>query len=219
MPMPHNHSAHCRDDAHDNDHDHDHDHESDTGPADNLYPYIDLQNVIALNAADETSPSSVIKPWDMRLDESVSVESDADDQLIFRIPFTGSVKLRSVLLKSGPGEQTPSRFSLFANADNADFSDIAERHPDQEFPVPQSRSIGEYSVKASKFSNLSSLTIFFPEAQGADTTKIYFIGLRGSWSERKRDPVVTVYESQANLADHEKIQGTDGGMSAFRLGS
>lgn len=31
-----------------------------------------------------------------------------------------------------------------------------------------------------------------------------------SFSQRKSDPVITVYETQANLADHEKIQGTDG---------
>jgi hypothetical protein len=31
--------------------------------------------------------------------------------------------------------------------------------------------------------------------------------------QRKQDPVVTVYESQANLADHEKIQGTEGNFS------
>lgn len=28
--------------------------------------------------------------------------------------------------------------------------------------------------------------------------------------QRKGNPVITVYEAQANLADHEKIQGTDG---------
>lgn len=37
--------------------------------------------------------------------------------------------------------------------------------------------------------------------------------------QRRRDPIIAVYESQANLADHEKIQGTDGGVSAPRLGS
>jgi hypothetical protein len=31
---------------------------------------------------------------------------------IIRIPFTGSVKLRSLLLKSGPGEQTPAKVAL-----------------------------------------------------------------------------------------------------------
>ncbi|KAJ7902651.1 hypothetical protein B0H14DRAFT_3851626 [Mycena olivaceomarginata] len=54
---------------------------------------------------------------------------------------------------------------------------------------------------------------FFPGAQGADTTKIYYVGFLGLWTERKMSAPVTVYETQANLADHEKIQGTDGGMS------
>jgi hypothetical protein len=31
-----------------------------------------------------------------------------------------------------------------------------------------------------------------------------------SLQQRKQDPIITVYESQANLADHEKIQGTEG---------
>lgn len=31
---------------------------------------------------------------------------------IIRIPFTGSVRLRSLLLKSGPGDQTPSKIAL-----------------------------------------------------------------------------------------------------------
>ena len=31
--------------------------------------------------------------------------------------------------------------------------------------------------------------------------------------QRKTEPVITVYEAQANLADHEKIQGMDGNYS------
>lgn len=90
---------------------------------------------------------------------------------IIRIPFTGSVKLRSILVKAGPGDQTPAKLSLvcnphlrspvsphliliqtpvnpkFANQDNIDFSDIADKHPDQEFHIPESRDVGEYAVK------------------------------------------------------------------------
>jgi hypothetical protein len=33
----------------------------------------------------------------------------------------------------------------------------------------------------------------------------------------KNQPVIAVYEAQANLADHEKIQGTDGNI--FRSGT
>ena len=35
--------------------------------------------------------------------------------------------------------------------------------------------------------------------------------------QRKSDPVITVYETQANLADHEKIQGTDGSFSSSHI--
>jgi len=75
------------------------------------------------------------------------------------------------------------------------------------------------------------VTLFFPASQGADTTQVYYVGFLGTWSEvccaafvalartdhrgfqRKSDPVITVYEAQANLADHEKIQGTEGNLS------
>lgn len=44
--------------------------------------------------------------------EQLAIESDADDQLIIKIPFTGSIKLRSILLRSGPESQTPSKLVL-----------------------------------------------------------------------------------------------------------
>jgi hypothetical protein len=173
--------------------------------------HIDRDNVVALNSIGEGK--QVIKPWDERLDEQVYIESDADDQLIIRVPFTGSVKLRSLLLKSGPGDQTPAKVALFANIDNLDFSDAQDKEPLQQFDVAVGREVGEYPLKPAKFPNVSTVTLFFPASQGAETTRIYYIGFLGQWSERKQDPVITVYESQANLADHEKIQGTEGNFS------
>jgi len=81
-----------------------------------------------------------------------------------RVPFTGSVKLRALLLKAGPGDKTPVKVSLvcetigyarverntrlqFANENNIDFDDIADRTPTQEFDVPQGREVGEYQVR------------------------------------------------------------------------
>ncbi|KAJ7366440.1 DUF1000-domain-containing protein [Mycena albidolilacea] len=208
--MAHQHDGHCGHESTEHDHDHDHD-STDLGPKDNLFSRIDRDNVVALNAL---SPGpAVIKPWHERLDEEKSVESDADDQMIIRIPFTGSVKLRSLLLKTGPTDQTPLKVVLFANESSLDFQDISDKTPTQEFTVAQGREVGEYALRTAKFSNVSSISLFFPEAQGADTTKIYYVGFLGLWTERKMSAPVTVYETQANLADHEKIQGTDGGMS------
>ena len=93
------------------------------------------------------------------------------------------------------------------------------------------------SYRPAKFPNVSVVTLFFPASQGAETTRIYYVGFLGQWSEvrllfyessaqqriqvlddpsshqRKQDPVITVYESKPNLADHEKIQGTEGNFS------
>jgi len=80
------------------------------------------------------------------------------------VPFTGSVKLRALLLKAGPGEKTPAKVSLvcravdyvrvrpnaglqFANENTIDFEDIVDRAPTQEFDVPQGREVGEYQVR------------------------------------------------------------------------
>jgi len=94
------------------------------------------------------------------------------------------------------------------------------------------RNIHYGVTRTAKFSNLSSITLFIPASQGAENTQIYYIGFLGSWTEvrsksvciifrrfsspfqHKQKPVITVYETQANLADHEKIQGLDGTFSS-----
>ncbi|KAF9223595.1 DUF1000-domain-containing protein [Gyrodon lividus] len=203
--MPHHHLHHHNEGC-----DHDHD-QGDVGPNDNLFPYIDRPNVIALNATEPGS--SVIKPWHERTSTEVYLESDADEQLIIRVPFTGSVRLRSLLLKAGPGELTPEKIALFANESSLDFSDVQDKTPTQEFEVAEGRDVGEYAIKTAKFSNLSSVTLFIPSNRGAAATRVYYIGFLGHWTERKSNPVVTVYETQANLADHQKIRGMDGNFS------
>lgn len=35
----------------------------------------------------------------------------------------------------------------FANADDLDFSDAADKEPTQEFAIAESRDVGEYSLK------------------------------------------------------------------------
>ncbi|TFK19698.1 thioredoxin Trp26 family protein [Coprinopsis marcescibilis] len=189
-----------------------HDHlGNDLGPQDSLFSQIDRPNVIALNGAHKGSV--VIKPWNEREDNSQYLESDADDQLILRIPFTSNVRLRSLLLKAGPGGKTPEKITLYANAPHLDFESVNDRNPSQELEIVQGNSVGEYPLRTVKFNNVSNLTLFVPAAQGDDVTRISYVGFLGHWTKRNEAPVVTVYEAQANLADHEKIQGMDGTYS------
>ncbi|KAF5327246.1 hypothetical protein D9619_004587 [Psilocybe cf. subviscida] len=219
-------SYRCGHEAHD--HDHDHDDPQNLGYQDNLYAHIDRPNVIALNA--EGNAADVIKPWNERMDEAKSQMQTTNspqcklvlmtNNRIIRIPFTGTVRLKAILLKAGPAGHTPEKFALYANQPNLDFDDLGDggKAPTQEFAVPQNRDVGEYAVKCNnrtaKFTNISHITLFVPRAQGEDTTRIYYIGFLGTWTEAKNQPIITVYEAQANLADHEKIQGMDGTWSA-----
>ncbi|KAI0028976.1 galactose-binding domain-like protein [Vararia minispora EC-137] len=199
----------CADEHHDHGHEHDHDHDMPGGgPQDNLFVHIDRENVVALNSTSQGS--TVIKPWHERTDETKFVESDADDQLILRVPFTGSVKLRSLLLKTGPADLTPTKVALFPNIESFDFSDLADREPTHQHPVAQSRDVGEYALKPAKFSSVSTITLFFPAAQGGDVTRVYYVGFLGQFTQHRVAPIITVYEAQANPADHQKIKGTDG---------
>ncbi|KAH9034425.1 hypothetical protein EDB84DRAFT_1438138 [Lactarius hengduanensis] len=95
---------------------------------------------------------------------------------------------------------------VFANVDNFDFEYATYKGPLQQLDVAVGREVGGYAVKSAKFSNVSSVTLFLPASQGAETTRIYYVGFLGQWSERKQEPVINVYEFQANIADHEEYR-------------
>ncbi|GAA6063140.1 hypothetical protein JCM10212_001188 [Sporobolomyces blumeae] len=174
-----------------------------------LYPFVDKDKVVALNAQlDSVPPHVVIRPWDQRDRDEEWLESDADEQLILRIPFTGSVKLRSILIKAGPGGFTPDKMQVFANR-QLDFDEATSTEVTQSFDVAATNQVAEYVVRPAKFPSVTSLTLFFPSNHGEDTTRISFVGFRGEYTPLKRDPIITVYEAQANPADHAKIPGLD----------
>ncbi|KAH7030417.1 galactose-binding domain-like protein [Linnemannia elongata] len=213
-------SQHCHDEAHahghghshghgHDDHDHDHDESPDSGLVhESLYQRIDHDNVTCLNEAEPNSGRSVLKPWHEKMDDTKFVESDADEQLIFRIPFTGLVKLKSITLRNDSGETAPRKMKAFINKDDLDFDNAESTVPTQEWDLVEDThgQVAEYSTRVAKFASIRSLTLFFSENFGGDTTKISFIGLKGEFSELKRDPIITVYELQANPADH-KVPG------------
>ncbi|GAA5981741.1 hypothetical protein JCM10908_004583 [Rhodotorula pacifica] len=171
-----------------------------------LYQHIDRDNVIALNAEDGKEGKIVIRPWDERNQDEEWLESDADEQLILHIPFTGNIKLRSIVIRAGPAGYTPDKMQVYANQ-LLDFDEATALDPTQTFEVPISRDVVEFAVRPAKFPSVRSLTLFFPSNHGEDTTRISYIGFKGEFSNFTRDPIITVYEAQANPADHAKIPG------------
>ena len=68
------------------------------GIAYSLYQKIDMNMLTCLNEESEESGKTVFKPWESRLDREKFVTSDADEELLFNIPFTGGFRIKSVYL-------------------------------------------------------------------------------------------------------------------------
>ncbi|CAG7846282.1 SubName: Full=Uncharacterized protein {ECO:0000313/EMBL:CCA68459.1} [Serendipita indica DSM 11827] len=201
MSDHHGHGCH---DEHRDGHSHSHETPLEDIPRETLWGIVDHQNVLAFNV---TAQNNIIKPWEERNDETIFLESDADDQMMIRIPFTdASAKLLSILIKAGPGEQTPARVQLFVNEDSMDFDDVAGKQPAQEVEIPQSRDVCEFQLKPTKFASVRTLTVFVPEAQGAESCRLYYIGFTGSFVKISNQPIIAVYEASPRLADH-KVTG------------
>lgn len=179
-----------------------HETEEQLAAAYSLYTKINMEAVQCLNT--DSPAKCVFKPWDQRLDRDQYVESDADPELLFRIPFTGCVKLKGIIVIGGEGESHPNKMRLFKNAPEMTFDDVG-RKADQEFELtPDSEGNVQYGVIAARFNSVDTLTIHFPSSFGGDNTKIYYIGLKGDFHEAPRQEVViATYEARPMPDDHD----------------
>ncbi|KAK6944871.1 PITH domain [Dillenia turbinata] len=197
-------------------HDHnceDHDCSSDWS----LYKHIDMPKVSALNEAVIGSVKSVFKAWEQRLSTSEDkLESnDGDPELIVFIPFTSDVKIKSISIVGGADGTSPSKMRVFINREGIDFSDAQNMQPVQDWDLVENlQGVLEYQTRYSRFQSVANLTLHFPDNFGADTTQIYYIGLKGEATQLKRDVVATiVYELMPNPSDHKTKAETGGGLS------
>ncbi|CAG8520847.1 5440_t:CDS:2 [Diversispora eburnea] len=168
------------------------------GTEESLYSRIDRDNVRCLNEKEPGSGKNVIKPWHERNDTTKYVESDADEQLIFFIPFTGSVKLKSISIRSGPRDQCPSKLKAFINREDVDFDTVESFTATQEWELASTSQIISYPTKINKMYNVRNITLYFPENYGDEITKISYLGFKGEWTEA----------TSPNPADH-KTAGKD----------
>ncbi|KNC75259.1 hypothetical protein SARC_12214, partial [Sphaeroforma arctica JP610] len=133
-----------------------------------------------------------------------NIESDADEQLIITIPFTGHVSIKSIKIIAEGGEEHPKTLKVFGNREDIDFDNVDQLQPLQEISLnddPRGEIV--YPTRASKFQNLHSVTLFIESNHGGDTSKIYYIGFSGEHKNVSRKTVIAVYEANANPADHK----------------
>ncbi|PQE25380.1 60S ribosomal L3 protein [Rutstroemia sp. NJR-2017a BBW] len=206
-------SGHCHDE-HDHSHgghSHEgHDHSDDITPAlqYSLYQHINFDDITTFNESEAHSGKAVVKKtWAERLNEQPELESDADEQLLMHIPFTGQVKLHSILLRTSNSSSAPKTLKVFINRDDLDFSTVSELQPTQEFELSQTSEIQDIGVKRALFGKVQSLTLFVEDNYGEDVSRIGYLGFKGDWMQLGRAPSNILYEAAANPADHA-IKGT-----------
>eukprot|EP01113_Clastostelium_recurvatum_P045257 TRINITY_DN7753_c0_g1_i2.p1 TRINITY_DN7753_c0_g1~~TRINITY_DN7753_c0_g1_i2.p1 ORF type:complete len:214 (+),score=51.79 TRINITY_DN7753_c0_g1_i2:35-643(+) len=188
----------CKDHVHGSD-------AGDRGPEFSLFQHIAIDQVRALNERVVGSVRNVFRPWEDRLDRTRFMDSNEDDpELLVHIPFTGVVKLKSIVVIGGEDGTAPSKMRVFTNRDDIDFSTVNDVVPVQAWDIHEdTRGAIEYTTRAAKFINVSSLSIHFPSNFGADSSRIYYIGLKGDFQPLKREAVMAVYESKPQPADHK----------------
>jgi hypothetical protein len=184
----------------------DHSDGPDRGSEYTLYSLIDLNSVRPFNLVNEDAAKLIFKPWDDRFSLDGYIESDADEQIILFIPFTGNVKLKSISLLGFNDESQPSVMKVYINREDIDFDSVEEQEPTQQWNLVNDTPAGiapEYPTKVSKFTNVRNLTLFFPGNFGSDSTRLSYIGFKGEYTAINKDPIITVYELAANPSDHK----------------
>ena len=196
-------------------HSHDHDHGDELGMS--LRPQIDFPRVVCLNEEVPNSGRAVLKLHEERLTAQPSLCSPGDDpELLLTIPFTESVTIQSISVKSMARDNTspPKTLKLFTNREDLDFDTARELAPQMTFELLPPHHFTEGSIDyplrpAGRFQNISSITLYFQDNYDDEkSTEITFIGLKGKGSNLKRMAVETVYESQGMMKDH-KVPGDE----------
>ncbi|KAK8970870.1 hypothetical protein KSP40_PGU003477 [Platanthera guangdongensis] len=131
--------------------------------------------------------------------------NEGDPELLIFIPFTSDVKIKSISVIGGAGGASPSKMRAFINRDDIDFSDAQNMQSVQDWELAENlQGLLEYQTRYARFQSVASLTLHFPVNFGAETTKIFYIGLRGEATQLKRDAVANiVYELYPNPSEHK----------------
>ncbi|ORY79108.1 galactose-binding domain-like protein [Protomyces lactucae-debilis] len=219
--MPHGHVCETEAQHHDHDHDHDHDPQEETHAVQSLYEHIDLGAVRCLNEQSPGSARHIIRPWDKRWDTNPSLQSEEDDaQLLLHVPFQGGqVRPRSLLLRCPRTSSAPKQIKVYNNRTDLDFSSIDDIKPIETIECVDSASAGdiiEYPFKTRLYTHTGALSFLVTSNHAGEedevATEIWYLGIRGDFTELHAGPVAVTYEAYANPKDHKVFGGETSGQ-------
>jgi hypothetical protein len=217
--------------GHGDDHDHDgHNHIAPiaTFPSQSLLSKVDCGKITGLNISNPREElRRLFKNEATKYELKPVIKSDCDAQLLINIPFTNSsVKLFSLIIRSNGDLYCPRTIKLYKNDTTIDFDNVNDKKPTFQLEHPQvgvmynedesmpdtldnDNEFVEHYLPRHKFTGVYNLTIFIEDVYGdEDETHLHSLDLRGEYTELNKNPVITIYESAPNPADHQKITET-----------
>lgn len=224
--------GHSHSHSHGDGEDHSHTAPIPTSEAQNLREYIDFFKLTALNIEQPNSQlQDVFKPTASKFTLDKHIDSDSDAQFVLNIPFTGNVKLYSLVLRtSGEAGACPKTIKLFKNKNNIDFDNASDVKPTHKIEHPNVGTLDssgvdntedtfvEHHLPRALFQGTTHLTLFVEDNWSDDeddTTRVYYIEVRGAFtSALSKEPVIALYEAAANPADHKNMVGQEVGNHA-----
>ncbi|KAL4474146.1 hypothetical protein ABPG72_002871 [Tetrahymena utriculariae] len=172
--------------------------------AQDLYSVIELAGINCLNESQSGKGRCVFKEEDKKLENGDFVQSDEPDpEMIFIIPFTCTVNLKSINIIAKDQEHAPNILKVYTNQENVDFS-ISENKGLEEFMlIPNLDGTVYQSVRQSKFQNITKLILYVASQNtNKETIAISYIGLKGESTGLKRQIVNAVYEIKPLAEDN-----------------
>lgn len=143
-----------------------------SGPIDDL---VDKSGTYCLNSA----PS---KPWENLTmgDDTLRLESDADEQLLLHIAFRQCVKLSKITLGLPSDDTQPAELSIFVNLNSPGFSDCDGGAPAAYLcGIEEDEGKKVLALPAVKFNRVESVSIFIGSNHGADISSLHSIKFEG----------------------------------------
>lgn len=164
----------------------------------NLYSMLDMEGTTALNVTIPENAKGIFKPHVHRLNALPNIISDADEEIIVVLKFTSPVHIRKFMVIGGglvDKSQYPNKMKAYANRDDVDFNNVSSYNPTQEFNLAadENGTIELFTVPQ-QFTNITTLSLYFPTNFGNPNTVLRYIGMQGDHTHYRREPVHTTYE-------------------------
>jgi len=157
-----------------------------------LLEHLDIQQVNCLNEAPDHTLQSILASKAPNNISTISLLSNADEQLLLNIAFNQTVSVRSIVIKSSVAAQAPQSVKLFINKPSIGFEDVDSDGA----PAIQLLELSEAQVTKGeliplnyvRFQAVNSLHIFVSSNHGNDDqTRIDAIDVLGFLASGPRD--------------------------------